>query len=390
MRITIVCDVLGKANNGTSIAAYNLINFMLSRGHEVHVVCGDEERTGEKGYYVVPTRSFGIFNGYVEHNGVKITKKDDLVLMRAIRGSDIVHIMMPFGLGKRAAKICYRYGIPCTAGFHVQAENFSSHFFGEKNPIFNWAVYLYFYDKMYKYIDAIHYPSSFIQKEFEAQVGKKTHGYVISNGVEKDFCPGPSERPGYLKDKILILFSGRYTREKAQHILIKAIKYSKYADKIQLIFAGQGPRDNYLKALTKSERLLNYPIFQFFTHDEIVKTIRMCDLYVHPSNMEIEGISCLEAIAGGLVPIVSDSKKSATREFAYDELNLFKADDPKDLALKIDYWIANPKAKKKRAKQYRKFLRQFDRDNCMRAMEKMFNDTINECKGKKVPHEGIK
>ncbi len=34
----IVCDVLGEKNNGTTLAATNLIDYLKSRGHEVRVV----------------------------------------------------------------------------------------------------------------------------------------------------------------------------------------------------------------------------------------------------------------------------------------------------------------------------------------------------------------
>ena len=47
MKITIVCDVLGEPNNGTSIAAYNLINTLKNKGHDVKVLCPDELKKGE-------------------------------------------------------------------------------------------------------------------------------------------------------------------------------------------------------------------------------------------------------------------------------------------------------------------------------------------------------
>jgi len=376
MKITIICDVLGNPNNGTSVAAYNLIDYMLKKGHQVHVVCPDADKKKKKGYYVVPTINFGMFNNYVENNGVKISKRDDVILMRAIKGSDIVHTMMPFGLGKRSVFICHKYDIPVTAGFHVQAENVTSHFFAENRRFFNWLVYQYFYSKVYAYLDAIHYPTKFIQDTFEKSIRRKTNGYVISNGVSKDFYYKPVEKPSYLKDKILILFSGRYAKEKAHSVLIRAIKYSKYKNKIQLIFAGKGPQEKHLKKLANMERLVNKPIFQFFSHDQIVNTIRMCDLYVHPSNMEIEGISCLEAIAGGLVPIVSSSERSATRNFALFENNIFKANNPKDLADKIDYWLDNPTKMAEAKEAYKGFVNSLDREFCMAEMERMFKETI--------------
>ena len=33
MKITIVCDVLGEENNGTSVAAMNLIRYLTEKGH---------------------------------------------------------------------------------------------------------------------------------------------------------------------------------------------------------------------------------------------------------------------------------------------------------------------------------------------------------------------
>ena len=53
------------------------------------------------------------------------------------------------------------------------------------------------------------------------------------------------------KDKFLILSVGRYSREKSQDTLLKAIRYSKYKDKIQIILAGQGVKERYYKKLAK-------------------------------------------------------------------------------------------------------------------------------------------
>jgi hypothetical protein len=61
---------------------------------------------------------------------------------------------------------------------------------------------------------------------------------------------------------------------------------------------------------------------------ELVKMINMSDLYVHTSEVEIEAISCLEALSCGIVPVINDSSKSATRTFALSEKNLFQAERP--------------------------------------------------------------
>ena len=56
---------MGEENNGTTIAAMNLIRYLKKAGHEVRVLCPDKTKKDLEGYFVVPTRSFGVFNGYV-------------------------------------------------------------------------------------------------------------------------------------------------------------------------------------------------------------------------------------------------------------------------------------------------------------------------------------
>ena len=102
-----------------------------------------------------------------------------------------------------------------------------------------------------------------------------------------------------------------------------------------------------------------------------MRVINCADLYVHPAEVEIEAISCLEAISCGLVPVISDSPRSATRFFALDEKNLFACSDPDSLAQKIDYWLDHPEEKAARRAAYLGYTKQFDHDHCMDLMEQM-------------------
>lgn len=104
MNITIVCDVLGKENNGTTIAAMNLIRSLRAKGHQVKVVCPDRDRETQDGFYVIPTYNLGFLNNYVAKNGVALAKPDRQVIENAIDGADVVHIMIPFAAGQAAIK----------------------------------------------------------------------------------------------------------------------------------------------------------------------------------------------------------------------------------------------------------------------------------------------
>ena len=379
MKIAIVADVLGEENNGTVVACMNLIRYPESRGHELHVVCPDETKEGLEGYYILKHYSFGIFNKYMKKNGVAPAKADYDIIKEAIAGCDICHILLPFSAGKCARIICEQLGIPFTASFHCQAENISAHMRMSNFGLLNRKIYKIFYKRLYKYTDAIHYPTSFIRDTFEHVVGK-TNSYVISNGVNKRFISKDVDKPEKLKDKFVILFTGRFAKEKTHKVLIKAVAKSKYEKNIQLIFAGSGPLEKKIRKY--GNRLTNKPIMNFYSRDEIVDVINYSDLYVHPAEIEIEAISCLEAIKCGLVPVIANSKKCATKAFALDDRNLFKNKDSIDLKNKIEYWMEHSEEKELMKEKYLDYTLEFDQDRCMERMEEML---VEISKKKKDP-----
>ena len=77
------------------------------------------------------------------------------------------------------------------------------------------------------------------------------------------------------------------------------------------------------------------------------------------------------AICGGLLPVIADSPRSATRYFALTPKNLFPYDDPQALADAIDYWLKNEEEKQKCLQNYRSFSKRFLLGECMKQMEEM-------------------
>lgn len=373
MRVAVVCDVLGEENNGTTIAAMNLIRHLKARGHDVRVVCPDESRQGQSGFFVVPRLNVGPLNDYVRRNGVSIAVTDETVLERALRDADIIHIMTPFFLGKAAVDYGRGHGIPVTAGFHCQAENITNHLHLMNSRLVNDLTYKAMYRLVYQYVDAVHYPTRFIREVFEAEVGP-TNGYVISNGVNRRFAPAPADKPQAWRDRFVILFTGRYGKEKSHRVLIDAVAASRYADMIQLVFAGEGPLHRELEAY--ASKLPNPPVMRFFSRDEMLRVINSADLYAHPAEIEIEAIACLEAISCGLVPVIADSPRSATRFFALEENNLFRHGDAADLCQKLEYWMDHPEEKARCSQRYVGYTRRFEQGKCMEEMEEMLHETL--------------
>lgn len=374
MNITIVSDVLGAETNGTTIATMNLYNYLKKVGHNVSFLCADQSKIGQDGYYVVPNLNVGPFNGYVKRNGVVLAKPDKKIINDAIKDADLVYIMIPLALGSAATKMAHEMNKPIIAGFHMQAQNLSSHFFMQNVKAFNKLVYKHIYKKVYQYLDGIHYPTEFIKHDFESKIKKNTPGYVISNGIHAYVQKREVCKPIEYQDKIVILSTGRYSKEKDQITLVKALHYSKYKDKIQLILAGQGPLENKLRKAAKG--LPNEPLFKLFDRKEIIDVLNYSDIYVHPATAELEGIACLEAICVGKLTIVSDSEDSATKGFAADPKCIFKKHDYKDLASKIDYFIEHPEEKKRMEDIYLSNAGKYDQAKCMDKMGAMVDAIV--------------
>lgn len=380
MTVVVVCDVLGEENNGTTIAAMNLIRFLRARGHEVRVVCADQDKKGQDGVYVVPNLDLGrLLNAYVARVGVTLARADERIVGEALEGADHVHVMLPFPLGTAAMRMAKEKGISVTAGFHMQAQNFTSYIKLNKVGFLNKAVYKYIYRHFYRYVDAVHYPTEFIRGVFESNVRHTTNGYVISNGVHGYVQQRECARPQELEDKIVILTTGRYAREKSQDTLIRAVGYSKHKDRIQLILGGQGVKEQYYRRL--SEKLPLEPVFRFYSRKELIDVLNYADIYVHPAEVELEGISCLEAIVCGKLTVVSDSKHAATKGFAIDERCTFRSRNARDLARVIDYWIEHPEERRKYEKLYLDSAVSFDLDACMLRMEQMMTEVANGKRG---------
>ena len=376
MKILIVIDQFDDANNGTTISAKRFAEGLINLGHEVYVVS-----TGEPGKnkYIVKKMPLPIIvSKIIKSQGMTFAIPNKDILREAISKVDVVHFYMPFVLSHQALKIAEELKVPRTAAFHVQPENITYTISLGKNEKINDKIYDFFRDSFFNRFKHIHCPSQFIADELKNH-GYTAKTYVISNGVGPDFKYRKNEKNPDLKNKFVITMIGRLSNEKRQDLIFEAIEKCKYNEKIQLVLAGNGPKYNKYKKM--GEKLKNKPIIEFFGKEQLLELLGMTDLYVHSSDAEIEAISCIEAFACGIVPIIANSPKSATPQFALDERSLFEAGNSTDLAKKIDYWIENEIERKQMEIKYAEHAENYRIEKSMKKIEGMFEDAIREYRG---------
>lgn len=398
MKILFVIDTFYTSNNGTSISAQRFAGELRRRGHRVRILCGDKPKTAEDQQLADDDFCTGIFHFPVfqflcEKHDFFYANADRQLIRQACNWADVVHVYTPFFLSNAVIDYCELTGKPVTAAFHVQPENISSSFGMGKFKPFNDLIYRLFRHFTYNRIRHIHTPSQFIAEEL------RKHGYlsrmhVISNGIHDEFLQAgelkqSNRRSRSNSDSVLtsnsptdglikIMMIGRLSREKRQDVIIRAMRYSRYADRIQLVFAGRGPE--YERYVRMSRDLKHAPRFVYLNREQLISELLTTDLYIHASDMEIEAISCIEAFATGLVPVIANSPVSATPQFALDDRSLFEAGNPQDLARAIDYWIEHPEQKAEMEQRYADAAHRYSLSRSVRLFELMLRQEIVEAR----------
>ncbi|MBR7118167.1 MAG: glycosyltransferase [Helicobacteraceae bacterium] len=371
MVIVVVVDCFIDKSNGTAVSANNLVYMLRKKGYKVRVVAPYIE---DEDAYRVDERYIPLVTEISHKQHMHFGKADKKVLKEAFSGADIVHFFLPFKLEIVGVKIAKEMKIPFICGFHLQPENITYNAHLRNIPFIHQFIFWLFKYRIYKYAKYIHCPSSLIADELRKH-NYKANLCVISNG----FTPRLKKMAkNKIDDFFHITMTGRYTQEKRQDLLIEAVRLSKYEKQIKLHIKGLGPREEEYKKL--ASKLTFGADLGFVSDDELARLYSYTDLYVHTSDVDIESIATLEAISNGITPIISDSKTSATKQFALNDDCLFRAGDAKDLSKKIDYFIENRDYLKELSIKYESVAQKYDLSFCVDKMIDLYKEAIFDFK----------
>ena len=379
MKIVLVIDQFDDANNGTTISARRFAQALKNHGNEVRVIATG--KPADYKYAVRQMRFFPVVEHLITSQGMRLAIPNRHVFEKAAAWADVVHFMMPSPLGIMGLKHVEKLGIPHTAAFHCQPENITFTLHMGNSRRVNDFVYNRFRDTFFNRFTHIHCPSNMIANQLR-QHGYTARLHVISNGISPEYIYGKREKEPWMQGLFNVLMVGRYAGEKRQDELIDACAKSRHAREIQVILAGKGPLEKKYRRL--AEKLSNPIVMEFYEPARLLEILHMADLYVHTSDAEIEAMSCMEAFACGLVPVIADSPRSATPQFALDERSLFPAGDTDALAQRIDWWIEHPEERQAMERRYAEHARQYSLEESIRQTEEMFRQAIVEQRGAKA------
>jgi glycosyltransferase involved in cell wall biosynthesis len=380
LKIAYVIDTYDGIKTGGVYSAHRFID-ALKKDHEVTIVTTGEEKPGR---IVLPGFYFPFAKNLMKKMGFIFAVPKINPMKKLFSEVDLVHVQLPWWLGIRSVKLAKSMGVPVVTGFHMQPENILRNIKIKSQYLSN-KIYNLFISKFFNKSDGVICPSPFAEHELKRfNLNKKS--VVISNGLKEDFRPMDYEKDLKYQDKFMILVVGRLAREKRLHVLINAINNSKYRDKIQMVATGNGPLKE--KLIEMGSKLPNPAEFLFVSHEDLIKLYNTADLYVHTSEVELEGMAVLEAIGCGLPALISINPTSASGQFALSEDFSFDDADYMQLARKIDHLIENPEIIKDARLKYLEIAGKYKMEDSIKQTEQFYYQVIDDAK-KKRPTENL-
>ena len=401
LKLLFVINNLYTRGNGLSASARRTITLLRERGHDVRVLSsGSAEQAQACDFtapeFALPARRFPLADAIISAQGYAFAKPKRKVIKQAVAWADVVHLEEPFGLQARTAHVAKRAGKPVLATYHIHPENITATIHLDGLWPLNALLLASWRRRIYALAQVVQCPSDSVRQRLQRWgLGDKL--VTISNGVglapskpaagtKTEYCapdgrqvetkqtPGETQPEGDQIYRLLVV--GRFSREKDQATILKAMRHSRYASQIQLVFAGRGPTEKSLRRaashLVRDGVLKHAPSFNFFDAAGLDTQAEQADLYIHAAFIEVEGLSCLEVLRHGVVPVIAHSPLTATSQFALDAHSRFKARDPKALARAIDYWLSDNDRRQTEAQKYLNIGAHYDINDCVSRLELVY------------------
>ena len=292
LKLLFVINNLYTRGNGLSASARRTITLLRERGHDVRVLSsGTAEQAQACNFtapeFALPARRFPLADAIISAQGYAFAKTKRKVIKQAVDWADVVHLEEPFGLQARTAHVARRAGTPVLATYHIHPENITATIHLDSVLPLNALLLASWRRRIYALAQVVQCPSDSVHQRLQRWgLGGKL--VTISNGVglapSKPAVSAKTERsePGRQQAEAKqatgkaqpvgeqiyrLLVVGRFSREKDQATILKAMRHSRYASQIQLVFAGRGPTEKSLRRaasrLVRDGVLKHAPSFDF-------------------------------------------------------------------------------------------------------------------------------
>lgn len=250
---------------------------------------------------------------------------------------DVIHSHTEFGVGTFARLFAKQFNIPLVHTYHTMYEDYIHYitkgYFDRSSKKIVEYLTLFYCDKT---ATELIVPTKKTYDLFKEKYRVNRNVHIIPTGIEVErfYVENVDKKQvahlkKYFKIKkndFVIIFVGRLAEEKNVEFLIEVEKeLCKQNSAIKLLIVGDGPDRNKYEDLAKKLKISDQVIFTGkVPWEEIPCYYQLANLFVTASKTETQGLTVVEAMAGGVTPVCMDDE--AFRTVVVDGLNgrLFK------------------------------------------------------------------
>lgn len=321
MRIGLFTDTYPPYINGVSTSVCMLKHALEKKGHQVFVVTVNNDSLKYKfednnTVIRIPGIPIGIYDyrltGVYPLRAINIIKKWNL---------DIIHSHTEFGIGTFARILAKQFDIPLVHTYHTMYEDYVHYithgYFDKSSKKIVEYLTLFYCDKT---ANELIVPTKKTYDLFKNKYEVDKNVHIVPTGIEierfykenvdKKRVTNLKKDLMILKDDFVIVFVGRIASEKNIVFLLEAQKeINKKYDNIKLIIIGDGPDLEEYKKLVNKYKLNDNVIFTGkVPWEEVPCYYQLADVFATASTTETQGLTVIEAMAGGVAPLCIDDE----------------------------------------------------------------------------------
>ena len=372
---------------GSGIATKRLAEGLSRRGHHVEVIC--------------PNRSTSYLKRSDSNIAVHMVPSIPIPFHQEFRCSffpvftvrhifdeadpDIIHINDHLFICRAVYGLAHKKNIKVVGTNHFTPYNWIPNLGIQGKRAIRWAVEKILWTHfavLFNKIDAVTTPSEIARSIIKDQ-GIRKPVQVISNGIDLGRFSKSSPSQDVLEkynidpQKTILLSASRLDREKRVDLLIDALHIIKDKADFQLIITGTGKVEKDLKKMAAVKGLKDRTVFTGLVPEGTLDAIyRAADIFVTASEVELQGLSIMEAMASGL-PVVAASSM-AIPELVKNGLNgyLFEPGNAREAGRSILELINDKRLRQDMSQNSLNMIRDHDFENILDRFEDLYYSSL--------------
>jgi 1,2-diacylglycerol 3-alpha-glucosyltransferase len=355
---------------------------LVDLGHTVAIVCPGKntrnEISQESGVTVYRLKSTPIPAQIQEGVRINLFPKRQISRIFKEFKPEILHITDHFFISGASYSLAKENKIPIVGTNHFTPYNFIDNFVKrKKSPMYIIAAKSMWHAmmKIYNDIEMVTVPSEYAKMIIQ-KAGLKKPVMVVSN---KSINSGIVDKYKIDKNKTILLSASRLDKEKKVGVLLDACSYIKDKAEFQLLITGKGKDRKNLEAIALKNGISDKVIFTgVVPKSELKDLYRVSDIFLTASEVELQGLSIMEAMASGLPVVASNSM--AIPELVKDSVNgfLFEPGNSADAGEKILKLINDKALRQKMSRCSLENISNHDIHIILAKMEEIYKSVLND------------